>query len=367
MELTRRNFVAGTAVAGAAAAAAVVRPASAHAAVTAVPAWDEETDVVVVGYGASGVAAGITAAQEGIDAIVLEKSPEPDGGNLGCATGCIQTCMRPDDEDQMFEKLMHFDHGANPDDETETLYRTIIEQEMEAADWLDDLDDLEIYWVWRDYGEPAKMTGEVAWSERGDSSGSELWGNFHEIATDMGVDVRLGTPATRLVQNPDTQGDPGRHRREGRRGDRHQGQEGRHPGLRRLCRQPPDAAVLHRLGRPLLAVGHAQQHRRRHHDGPVRRRPAVAHVRLRSTGSPCYKLPSEEVGCSVTMLAAGHYKAASSWILREPRRRALHQRDRRHQPLAAVVPRPHRVVRHGQEHGRVQEPALLDGLRPGYL
>lgn len=313
MELTRRNFVAGTAVAGAAAAAAVVRPASAHAAVTTVPAWDEETDVVVVGYGASGVAAGITAAQEGIDAIVLEKSPEPDGGNLGCATGCIQTCMRPDDEDQMFEKLMHFDHGANPDDETETLYRTIIEQEMEAADWLDDLDDLEIYWVWRDYGEPAKMTGEVAWSERGDSSGSELWGNFHEIATDMGVDVRLGTPATRLVQNPDTK-----------------------EILGVIAEKDGEEIAIKARKAVILACGgfagnpQMQQYftgwgvrywpwgtPNNTGDGIMMAQSAGAqlwHMCGSEIGSPCYKLPSEEVGCSVTMLAAGHYKAASSWI-----------------------------------------------------
>ena len=313
MELTRRNFVAGTALAGAAAAAAAAYPASAHAAVTTVPEWDEETDVVVVGYGASGVAAGITAAQEGIGAIVLEKSPEPDGGNLGCATGCIQTCMHPDDVDQMFEKLMHFDHGANPADETEVLYRTIIEQEMEAADWLDDLDDLEIYWVWRDYGEPAKMTGEVAWSERGDSSGSELWGNFHEIATDMGVDVRLGTPATRLVQNPNTKEILGVIAEK-------DGQE---------------IAIKAKKGVILACGGFAGNPQMQQYftgwgirywpwgtpnntgDGIMMAQSAGAqlwHMCGSEIGSPCYRLPSEEVNCSVTMLAAGHYKAASSWI-----------------------------------------------------
>ncbi len=313
MELTRRNFVAGTALAGAAAAAAAAYPASAHAAVTTVPEWEEETDVVVVGYGASGVAAGITAAQEGIGAIVLEKSPEPDGGNLGCATGCIQTCMHPDDVDQMFEKLMHFDHGANPADETEVLYRTIIEQEMEAADWLDNLDDLEIYWVWRDYGEPAKMTGEVAWSERGDSSGSELWGNFHEIATDMGVDVRLGTPATRLVQNPNTKEILGVIAEK-------DGQE---------------IAIKAKKGVILACGGFAGNPQMQQYftgwgiryrpwgtpnntgDGIMMAQSAGAqlwHMCGSEIGSPCYRLPSEEVNCSVTMLAAGHYKAASSWI-----------------------------------------------------
>lgn len=311
MELTRRGFAACAVITAVAATSA--RPAAAHAAVTNIPEWDEETDVVIVGYGAAGVAAGITAAQEGIDAIILEKSAEPDGGNLGCATGCIQTCMHPDDVDQMYEKLTHFDHGANPADETEALYRTIIEREMEAADWLDDLDDLEIYWVWRDYGEPAKMTGEVAWSERGDSSGSELWGNFHEIATDMGVDVRLATPATRLVQNPETKEILGVIAEK----DGH------------------EVAIKAKKGVILACGGFAANPQMQQYftgwgirywpwgtpnntgDGIMMAQSVGAqlwHMCGSEIGSPCYRLPSEEVNCSVTMLASGHYKAASSWI-----------------------------------------------------
>ena len=75
-------------------------------------AWDEETDVVVVGYGAAGVAATITGLDAGLGVITLEKSSEPDGGNLGCATGCIQTCMKPDDADGMVEMLRHFNQGS---------------------------------------------------------------------------------------------------------------------------------------------------------------------------------------------------------------------------------------------------------------
>jgi succinate dehydrogenase/fumarate reductase flavoprotein subunit len=315
MELTRRNFVAGTTLAGAAALGAVAcKPASAHTVLTTIPeTWDDETDVVVVGYGASGVAAGITAAQEGIEAIVLEKSTEPDGGNLGCATGCIQTCMHPDSEEEFLEKLLHFDHGANPEAEAETLCTSIIEQEIEAADWLDDLDDLEIYWVWRDYGEPAKMTGEVAWSERGDSSGSELWGNFHEIAADMGVDVRLGTPATRLIQNPETREILGVVAE----------------------KDGAEIAIKARKGVILACGGFAGNPQMQQYytgwgirywpwgtpnntgDGIMMAQSAGAqlwHMCCSEIGSPCYRQASESVNCSVTMLASGHYKNASSWI-----------------------------------------------------
>ena len=118
-------------------------------------AWDEETDVVVVGYGAAGVAATITGLDAGLGVITLEKSSEPDGGNLGCATGCIQTCMKPDDADGMVEMLRHFNQGSVSEEDGDVLYPAIVEQEIEAGAWLDSLEDLEIYWVWRDYGDPS--------------------------------------------------------------------------------------------------------------------------------------------------------------------------------------------------------------------
>lgn len=157
------------------------------------------------------------------------------------------------------------------------------------------------------------MTGEVAWSERGDSSGSELWGNFHEIATDMGVDVRLGTPATRLVQNPDTK-----------------------EILGVIAEKDGEEIAIKARKAVILACGgfagnpQMQQYftgwgvrywpwgtPNNTGDGIMMAQSAGAqlwHMCGSEIGSPCYKLPSEEVGCSVTMLAAGHYKAASSWI-----------------------------------------------------
>jgi len=50
--------------------------------------WDEETDVVVVGFGGAGASATINAADEGANVILLEKAPENHaGGNSGCCGG----------------------------------------------------------------------------------------------------------------------------------------------------------------------------------------------------------------------------------------------------------------------------------------
>ena len=41
--------------------------------------WDKEVDVVVVGYGAAGGVAAITAYDAGANVLLLEKMPHPGG------------------------------------------------------------------------------------------------------------------------------------------------------------------------------------------------------------------------------------------------------------------------------------------------
>src|SRR5690348_18474063 len=48
--------------------------------------WDVEADVVVIGFGAAGVAAAVTAHDLGAEVIILEKAPEGQhGGNTRVA------------------------------------------------------------------------------------------------------------------------------------------------------------------------------------------------------------------------------------------------------------------------------------------
>ena len=48
--------------------------------------WDLEADVVVVGFGAAGVAAAVTAHDLGAKVVILEKAPEgEEGGNTRVA------------------------------------------------------------------------------------------------------------------------------------------------------------------------------------------------------------------------------------------------------------------------------------------
>src|SRR5271168_4861028 len=48
--------------------------------------WDVEADVVVVGFGAAGMAASVTAHDMGAEVVILEKAPEgQEGGNTRVA------------------------------------------------------------------------------------------------------------------------------------------------------------------------------------------------------------------------------------------------------------------------------------------
>src|ERR1700691_3488589 len=60
--------------------------------------WDVEADVVVVGFGAAGVAASVTAHDLGAKVVILEKAPEgEEGGNTRVAgQGYLNTSSAED-------------------------------------------------------------------------------------------------------------------------------------------------------------------------------------------------------------------------------------------------------------------------------
>jgi flavocytochrome c len=85
--ITRRQFVTGTGLAGAALLAGIGAPSKSHAAV-APKKWDKETDVIVVGFGAAGGAAAIEAHDAGAKVLILDKMPAS-GGNTAISGGIV--------------------------------------------------------------------------------------------------------------------------------------------------------------------------------------------------------------------------------------------------------------------------------------
>ena len=105
-----------------------------------VTAWDDEADVVVVGFGAAGSAAAYTAAEAGARVIVTERTGGPGGAAalaegivyLGGGTPIQQACGFPDTTENMFSYMMA---ACGPDPDEDKIARYCAES-LGHFDWL---------------------------------------------------------------------------------------------------------------------------------------------------------------------------------------------------------------------------------------
>jgi flavocytochrome c len=136
-KITRRSFLKGAAVAGAA-AAGVGLVSCAPQAASGPAKWDEESDVVVIGSGFAGLAAAIEAAQAGAAVRVLEKMPTV-GGNSAINGGAVAAVNSPlqqaqgieDTADLMFADMLRAGLDLNHRD----LARIVAENCKDAVQW----------------------------------------------------------------------------------------------------------------------------------------------------------------------------------------------------------------------------------------
>jgi succinate dehydrogenase/fumarate reductase flavoprotein subunit len=121
------------------AAAAACRPIAARS-LRAVPRFDGEADVIVVGFGGAGAAAAIAARAAGGSVLVLERAPSG-GGTSALAGGLLyfgggtplqRACGYEDSPEEMFKYLMAA-CGPAPD---EQKVRVFSERSREHYDWI---------------------------------------------------------------------------------------------------------------------------------------------------------------------------------------------------------------------------------------
>ena len=130
---SRRDFlkIAGAAVCAAAGAATLggcspklpQSGAEASTALSSEVAWDEETDVLVVGSGMAGLASAVTVATEGEGAtcLLLEKGTSPlGGGNSQFSSGYVLWTEDPENF-LSYMKELRGGFSATPDDVLEAL------------------------------------------------------------------------------------------------------------------------------------------------------------------------------------------------------------------------------------------------------
>ena len=150
--ITRRGFMKGATVAGGAIAGMAMLGATGKSRTTPASAakkWDREADVVIVGSGASGLAAAVEAAGSQAKVIVLEKLPGI-GGNSKMSFGNYGTLNSPEqrkaaeknpywyanDSADLYikEKLLLGGYLNDP-----ALVRVFVEKSLEGLNWLTNL------------------------------------------------------------------------------------------------------------------------------------------------------------------------------------------------------------------------------------
>ena len=144
MGLTRRGFLTGALALGAVGAGSMLAGCSSEGGAGAPAsderAWDQETDVVVVGTGFAGLAAAHEAAKAGSQVVLVEKAPEKYAG--GNSRACAQAIWSPEKTAEgvaYFKEITGDYHLVGLDDAVIEAY---IGGAKENADWL--LDEFEI-------------------------------------------------------------------------------------------------------------------------------------------------------------------------------------------------------------------------------
>ena len=157
-----------------------------------------ETDVVVIGSGAAGLAAALTAAEGGAKVTVFEKERSPGGtANFFEGTFAVESAMQREryitySKDEAFKNLMEFSHWiANP-----RLVRAIVNESGATIGWLQQQG---IVYTDATINMPdAPRTYHIV-----KGKGEAVIKALTTKAKEKGVDIRLAAPVKKIVKQGD--------------------------------------------------------------------------------------------------------------------------------------------------------------------
>jgi len=162
-----------------------------------------ETDIVVIAAGSSGLAAAVTAAENGAKVIAFEKSSTT-GGAANMAMGLFAAESRLQSikqvgltRDEAFNLLMDFNHWRGD----ARLIKTYIDRSASTIDWLEGLgvEFLDIY----NHNPGLHYTWHVVKDSSGGfaaGSGSNLIKILTDTARELGVKIYTQTPVKKLIK-----------------------------------------------------------------------------------------------------------------------------------------------------------------------
>lgn len=158
-----------------------------------------ETDVIVVGSGAAGLAAALTAAEDGARVIVFEKERSPGGtSNFFEGTFAVESEMQREryitySKDEAFKNIMEYSHWiANP-----RLVRVIVNESGATIGWLQQQG---IEFVDATINMPDSPRTYHIIKGKGEAVIKALVTK----AKEKGVDIRLAAPVKRLIKQGDS-------------------------------------------------------------------------------------------------------------------------------------------------------------------
>lgn len=163
-----------------------------------------ETDVIIVGGGASGLAAAIAAAEKGANVIVLEKA-NTTGGCANMAMGLLGVETKPQKDfligitrEKAFEKFMEYTHWRSD----AKLVKKYIDLSSSTIDWLMDM-GVEIA-VPSKYFPESEATWHIIKPQTGKiglRAAATMIKFMTERAQELGVKILLETPVKELIKD----------------------------------------------------------------------------------------------------------------------------------------------------------------------
>ncbi|MEX3857465.1 succinate dehydrogenase/fumarate reductase flavoprotein subunit [Paraburkholderia youngii] len=169
------------------------------------PRWDEQADMVVVGYGGAGATFAFAAAEQGADVLILEKGAQGGGNSVCVAGGLIMTSV---DEEESFKYLNWLCAGQTE----ESVLRHFVSSLKDIPAFQHKL-ELPL----KDNPQPFSAPGffpEFAGAPGAESikgmsvvaapGGAGLYNAISAQAEKAGARVKYSTRVTRLIQHPVT-------------------------------------------------------------------------------------------------------------------------------------------------------------------
>ncbi|MDR1211160.1 MAG: FAD-binding protein, partial [Spirochaetaceae bacterium] len=212
--MKKRLFITGTivlvaaALIGACASGASLSGTSASGRFLSGLSWDAEYDVIVAGFGFAGATASITAADAGARVLLLEKAPEGSEGGNSRYAGQDILCPVAGHRDEAIQYYKGM--RGEFDNQTDEMIEFMIDGAMANKDWLLKMGLDESTLVNRPWPEYPDLPGandlSVMTIHINVTFRSDLYKFIHSLVDSRRdkIDVWYESPATRLIQDPNT-------------------------------------------------------------------------------------------------------------------------------------------------------------------